>query len=93
MTRLALVVAVGLMAWLGITTVVGRPQPVSTADVEAAETATRRAAVIRLCAGWIALNCLIASSSPVGPIATIGLLGILVGWLWVPSRVYRWAGP
>jgi hypothetical protein len=97
---LATTLAVAALAWWGISTVVHRPQPVLALDLEQADTATRRAAVARICGGSIVLNSICALwASGSGRVPTDGsvvvqtvvfvggLVGVLAGWLWVPTRM------
>jgi hypothetical protein len=98
----ATTLAVAAVAWWGISTVVHRPQPVLAPDLEEADTATRRAAVARICGGWIVLNSIGAywafgSGRSLTGMAVVLLVlvqlgsfvGVLTGWLWVPTRVRR----
>lgn len=98
-----LAVGIAFAAWIGVSSIVARPQPATAADIDEAETATRRAAVARICGGWIVLNCIIAgwvfNANPTNggelPQAlvvvgfVISLTGILTGWAWVPTRGWR----
>jgi hypothetical protein len=99
---IATTLAVLVLAWWGISTVVRRPQPVLATDLEQADTATRRAAVARICGGSIVLISLCAlwasgsGRAPTGGSVVVyavvfvgSLVGLLTGWLWVPTRMRR----
>lgn len=94
-----LAAVVAALSLLAIRAVVRRPQPVATADVTDAHTATRRAAATRIGAGWAAIQFLVDAailSRSAGPepwnwvsgiAALFAIGGVLHAWAWVPSRM------